>query len=220
DRLREEDPFTERFAQVVPNRFIARRSRFEVDLNRPRDKAVYLEPSDAWGLTVWARPPDESLLQESLRLYDDFYVEFQRVLNELRTRHGAFVVLDMHSYNHRRDGAEARAGDGAANPDVNVGTSDLDLDRWGPLVDRFMTEVSELSGGLDARTNVRFTGGHLIQWVQQMFPDSNCSLAIEFKKIFMDEWTGELDEPKLDVLVAAFEGSLAGILAELKAVAE
>jgi N-formylglutamate amidohydrolase len=51
-RLREEDPHTARFAAVAPTRLIAKRSRFEVDLNRPRDKAVYIAAADAWGLEV------------------------------------------------------------------------------------------------------------------------------------------------------------------------
>ena len=44
ERLREEDPFTGRWTSVAPTRMIALHSRFEVDLNRPRDKAVYLRP--------------------------------------------------------------------------------------------------------------------------------------------------------------------------------
>ena len=47
DRLREEDPHTGRWATVAPTRLVGRRSRFEVDLNRPRDKAVYRLPEDA-----------------------------------------------------------------------------------------------------------------------------------------------------------------------------
>ena len=41
DRLREEDPFTDVIASAVPSRMITHRSRFEVDLNRPRREAVY-----------------------------------------------------------------------------------------------------------------------------------------------------------------------------------
>src|SRR5262245_31766079 len=56
DRLREEDPFTDRWTQVAPNRLVTHRSRFEVDLNRNRSGAVYLTPEDAWGLQVWRVP--------------------------------------------------------------------------------------------------------------------------------------------------------------------
>ena len=41
DRLRKEDPFTGGWTSIAPTRVIAQRSRFEIDLNRPRDKAVY-----------------------------------------------------------------------------------------------------------------------------------------------------------------------------------
>ena len=42
----------------------ARRSRFEVDLNRPREEAVYRVPEDCWGLDVWRG----GRLDSSLRL--------------------------------------------------------------------------------------------------------------------------------------------------------
>lgn len=55
DRLREEDPFTDLIAAAVPDRVVTTRSRFEVDLNRPRREAVYRRPEDAWGWTSGAR---------------------------------------------------------------------------------------------------------------------------------------------------------------------
>ena len=54
DRLREEDPFTAHWVTIADTQIVAWRSRFEVDLNRPRKKAVYLTPDDAW-----PRPPTE-----------------------------------------------------------------------------------------------------------------------------------------------------------------
>ena len=38
----QEDPFTGIWTTVAPTRLIGLHSRFEVDFNRPRDKAVYL----------------------------------------------------------------------------------------------------------------------------------------------------------------------------------
>ena len=40
DRLREEDPFTDRIGALIPSRVVVNRSRFEVDLNRARDEAI------------------------------------------------------------------------------------------------------------------------------------------------------------------------------------
>ena len=61
-RLREEDPFTGEWAAVAGTRILGLNSRFEVDLNRPRDKAVYLRPEDAWGLEVWSRAPEPDVV--------------------------------------------------------------------------------------------------------------------------------------------------------------
>lgn len=52
-RLREEDPFTAQFIADLPNRIVVHRSRFEVDLNRASEGAIYLHPDQAWGLKVW-----------------------------------------------------------------------------------------------------------------------------------------------------------------------
>src|SRR6478609_3269515 len=52
-RLREEDPYTDRIVGPEGTKIVVRRSRFEIDLNRPRDHAVYVTPEDAWGLELW-----------------------------------------------------------------------------------------------------------------------------------------------------------------------
>ena len=106
DRLREEDPFTDRWTEVAFNRVIVHRSRFEVDLNRPRDKAIFRTPEDAWGLTVWKNGVPEEVFQRSLAQYDRFYEAMRALLKEFEAAHGKFVVFDLHSYNHRRGGPE------------------------------------------------------------------------------------------------------------------
>ena len=80
ERLREEDPFTDRWVDVASNTIVVSRSRFEVDLNRPRDKAVYREPADAWGLNVWKSTPSDEFVEGSLALYDQFFVELGELL--------------------------------------------------------------------------------------------------------------------------------------------
>lgn len=202
-RLREEDPYTGRVAMVAPTYLIATRSRFEVDLNRPREKAVYRTPADAWGLNVWRAPVDDAFVARSLAGYDAFYATLESMLRA-RER---FVVLDIHSYNHRRDGV---AADPAANPEINLGTGSLDRARWGGLVDRFMRDLRPL----DVRENVKFQGGEMAKWIHRTF-DHGCCLAVELKKTFMDETTGELDEAHLARLATAIAATLPGLEASL-----
>src|SRR4051794_10291074 len=102
ERRREEDPFTGVWTGVAPTTIVGLRSRFEVDLNRPRDQAVYLTAEQAWGLQVWKHPPGAEMVARSLAEYDEFYDSVKRVLDEKVRQYGRFVVFDIHSYNHRR----------------------------------------------------------------------------------------------------------------------
>ena len=215
ERLREEDPYTARWATVVPTRLVGLRSRFEVDLNRPRETAIYRLPSDAWGLQVWKAGLPDVVVEASLAGYDAFYAAAYDLLDEVRRRHGRFVVLDLHSYNHRRDAAAAAPADPAGNPEVNIGTGSMDRDRWSSVVDRFVDDLRscEVVGRhLDVRENVKFRGGAFAQWVHHTFPETGCALAIEFKKFFMDEWTGEPDVACVEAIREALSACVPGLL--------
>lgn len=223
ERLREEDPFTARWTEVASSRVIACRSRFETDLNRPRDKAIYLSPEDAWGLHVWKEPPPRPLIQQLLADYDSFYELVHTALSQLVRRHGKVIVLDLHTFNHRRSGPNSDPADPLQYPEVNVGTGTLDRARWSPIVDRFLTDLRQfdfLGRHLDVRENICFRGGNLSRWIHENFPTSVCSLAIEFKKFFMNEWTGEPDERQLLAIRAALASTLPGLVDELRGLAK
>ncbi len=218
ERLREEDPFTGCWTTVCANRIVPRSSRFEVDFNRPPDKAVYTRPEDAWGLHVWRKPPDDGAIAKSMREYRAYYAEVMAILEDLERRYGRFVVLDIHSYNHRRAGAHQPPADALGNPEVNVGTASMDRQRWGRVVQRFLEDLKSfdfLGRQLDVRENVRFQGGHLCRWVHAHFPVTGCALAIEFKKFYMDEWTGTADDVLLTTIRAALASTLPGLREEL-----
>lgn len=211
-RLREEDPYTGRIARVVPTHLIARHSRFEVDLNRPRDKAVYTCPEDAWGLTVCSLPLPDEVIARSLEAYDAYYALLSRVIAKKIEEHGNVAILDVHSYNHRRE--NRTAADPAQNPEVNIGTGTLDRMRWGRLVDRFNTEL-RVAGDFDVRENVKFQGGEMSKWIHRTFPANAVCLAIELKKTFMDEWTGVVDEAHLARIARGVAATLPGVVEEL-----
>lgn len=218
ERLREEDPYTGGWTTLAATQVIGLRSRFEVDLNRPRDKAVYLTPADAWGLTVWKEPPPAAVVERSLAGYDAFYAELHRLFTGLTARFGRFVVFDLHSYNHRRQGPAGPPADPTANPMVNLGTGTMNRPQWAPVVERFMAELQNvdfLGQRLDVRENVKFQGGQLARWTHHMFPDSGCVLSIEFKKFFMDEWTGQADPAQLAAIRQALQATAPGVLEAL-----
>ena len=217
-RLMEEDPYTELLAAGADSVVNVFRSRFEVDLNRPREKAVYRTPEDAWGLPLWDTPPEDELIEDSLQIYDAFYWQLEGFLAGLCNRFRKVVVLDLHSYCHRRDGPSSEPADPATNPEVNVGTGSLPEAPWRPLVDRFLTDLGSHGPRrhhLQVGETIRFRGGHLSQWVHARFPGRVCVLAIEFKKFFMDEWTGRLDGPAFVRAHSALHAALLGLREEL-----
>ena len=69
---------------------------------------------------------------------------------------------------------------------------------------------------LDVRENVKFKGGNQVQWLHENFSESGCGLAIEFKKFWMDEWTGEKDEEMVGELKKALASTVPGVLQELR----
>ncbi len=196
DRLREEDPSTGLWTAVGDVSVVAARSRFEIDLNRSRDMAVYQRPEHAWGLDVWREPPTTGMIERSRAVYDSFYEDMREVIGKTVDEHGRALIIDIHSYNHRRGGPVAPPDDPRANPEINVGTDADTRSGWAWLVDPFVAALREARvGGIerDVRENVKFTVGHFPRWVVGTFPDRACAIAVEFRKSFMDEWTGVSD---------------------------
>lgn len=194
-RLLEEDPFTDRWTFISDNRIVGLRSRFEVDLNRPREKAVYQRPEDAWGLQVWRASLSEDEIAFSLAEFDRFYTRTERMLERMLQRHPVVVVYDLHSYNHQRGGPGLMA-DPRTDPEINLGTANMDRTVWAPVVEQLMTSlrVPDATGRRwDVQENVKFRGGYFTKWLHTTFGDRVCPIAIEFKKVFMNEWTGVPD---------------------------
>lgn len=219
DRQREEDPFTADWTEIAETRLVVRRSRFEVDLNRPRSQAVYHQPQDAWGLHVWQEALPEAVRARSLAEYDCFYTELAQVCRSLEQRFGHFVIFDLHTYNHRRHGSQAPTACVSANPEINLGTGTLNRQYWAPVIERWLVEMRQfnfLGRQLDVRENVKFSGGHFARWIHHQFPNSACVLSIEVKKFFMNEWTHQPDRVQLHALRHALRSTIPGTLAALQ----
>lgn len=215
-RLREEDPHTAAMAPAGVALVEVLRSRFEVDLNRPRFRSVYQNASDAWGIPMWRGELPDAQDRISRAVYDAFYAEAFELLSHMQRRHGHFIVLDLHSYNHRRDGQGAPPANSLENPEINLGTGRIDRQRWEPVVTAFSETMT--SAGFEVGENVKFLGGHFCHWVAETFPEHGCPLAIEFKKTYMDEWTGEVDEDAVARISVALGVAVPALVASLRAV--
>ena len=173
ERLREEDPRTARWTVMAPTRVVALRSRFEVDLNRPEERAIYRTPEESWGLRVWSDGLPESIVEHSLAQRQAFYDAMESLFSELLEQVPIVVLFDLHTYNHRRAGPGQPAADPAGNPQVDVGVFLPHRDEFAPLIDRFEDTLRVFpfpTGPLDVRENVRFPVGPFAEWVHSRFP--------------------------------------------------
>lgn len=190
-RLREEDPYTGSMAELPINQFIANTSRFQLDINRKLQDAIYLRPEQAWGLQVWKEQPTAPLLAQLQQDYQDLYRQIDTWIQATIDKHGYFIVFDLHSYNAKRQGPD-EVVDTEANPQINLGTH-YNLPKWRPVIEQFMRSMGSqqiLDQDIDIRENIKFKGGQLAQHLIGKYGQQGCVLSVEFRKDFMDEWTG------------------------------
>jgi len=221
ERLREEDPYTDYFASFSPRQIIGNHSRFEVDINRSRDTSVYRSPDEAWGLDVWSQWPGLDRLAYSYEIHRKFFESVREMLSRLIDRYGFVVIYDLHSYNFRRGGPFAPPDDPELNPDINLGTANLNRELWAPVIDGLIHDLQAFDfpgRTLDVRENIKFRGGYFSQWVREQFGDYSCAVAIEVKKFFMDEWTGRYDPKQLRAVRELIQSTVPGMFSRSRRV--
>ena len=216
DQYREEDPGTEKFIQDFPIQIIALDSRFEYDLNRPSDQAVYLTPDMAWGLTIWNRPLTEEEISISLAKHREFHQLMDIVADFLIQQNRRAFIFDVHSYCYQREERLPWYVDN--KPVINLGTEAINQNVFGESIKKFINHLNQIS--VDGRPisvaeNDVFKGGYLARRLCARNHDRLAVFAIEFKKIFMDEWSGEFYPNIFNNLLAKFSLAVSKLIKEL-----
>jgi hypothetical protein len=197
-RLREEDPYTADIIANMPITVVANDSRYEYDLNRPPETCVYEE---AWGQAVWCEPLSDAEKAASLAKHTAFYTVLGTLYETLESLHPLVLVYDVHSYNCQRPGM----GD---VPLFNIGTEQLDTQRWQDVIDRWVARLGSISlPGIAVRAAINevfFGRGYQATFIGNNFHNT-LVLPTEVKKSFMDELTGEPRPAVLERLHAEFE---------------
>lgn len=193
ERTQEEDVRVDLFAESLPVQIVALDSRYEYDVNRPRERAVYLKPLESWGKRVWEHPPTLDELHFSLAKYDDYHDTLEMVVQALQAAFGSVLVFDLHSYNHQRPAQKNRQAElpsfdlvlSAEDRAVHAGTI--------ACLKEELQKVNTPQGPATVKENAVFIkDGAIAARLQPWFPQV-LTLPIEIKKFYVNEFTGALN---------------------------
>lgn len=213
DRFREEDPYMDAFIREFPLQVVARDSRYEYDLNREPARAVYPADSMKWGKKVWCREIPARERDLSLAKHQEFH-DLTDIVVEYLLRHNRHaLIFDMHSYCYQREGRISWFED--PRPEINLGTRAVNRELFTGAIESCLKELSATRiGDHPVRTaeNKVFQGGYLSRRLSKARHNQVLVLALEYKKIFMDEWSGRVYPDILDVLVRDFQAAAGKII--------
>jgi hypothetical protein len=181
DRWYEEDPETKNMVKTLPIVIAGCDSRFEYDLNRAPDEAVF---ETAWGKQLWKEPLSEDLKAISLKKHANFYLVVFSLIKKLEDKFGFSVVYDIHSYNWRRWNREV--------PTLNLGTSNVDNHRFGKVIEDWRQSLSQIKFPNNIKStskiNDTFMGnGYFLKFITQNFKNT-LVLATEIAKVYCHEY--------------------------------
>lgn len=181
DRWYEEDPETKRMIDTQPIVLAGIDSRFEYDLNRPPEEAVF---ETAWGKQLWKNPLPSEMKQKSLDKHRNFYRVVHALISQLESKFINCVVYDMHSYNWQRWDREV--------PTWNLGTTNINNERFGTMVEIWRQSLSniQLPNNIKSTANINdtfFGNGYFLKYITSHFKNT-LVLATEIAKIYCDEY--------------------------------
>lgn len=185
DRWYEEDPCTGQMISGLPITIIAHDSRFEYDLNRAPETAIY---DTAWGKSLWKEPLSPEKKNRALQKHENFYKVVLTLLVKLEELYGSCIFYDMHSYNWKRWDRVV--------PVFNIGTSNIDQERYRAEITQWQEILDDMPLPIDeevvCRINDVFQGnGYFLKYVTANSKNT-LVLATEISKIYCDETTGRI----------------------------
>lgn len=180
DRWYEEDPETKNMVISHPIVIAGCDSRFEYDLNRTPEEAVF---ETAWGKQLWREPLLEEQKQKLLNKHTAFYKVTHALIKKIEDKFSCAIVYDMHSYNWKRWDREV--------PTWNLGTSNIDNERFGEEIESWRQSLSEikLPNGIKSTSDINntfFGNGYFLKFITKNFKNT-LVLATEIAKVYCDE---------------------------------
>ena len=183
ERWYEEDPCTKEMVRSHPVVIAGCDSRFEYDLNRGPENAIYV---DAWGKRLWKEPLADQEKDHSMSKHSAFYEVTHALVRKIEEKYSRAIVFDMHSYNWKRWDREV--------PVWNLGTTQIDNERYGGIVEAWKERLSKMDlpngiGSTSAVNNTFYGKGYFLGYITRHF-ENTLVLATEIAKVYCDEQSG------------------------------
>ncbi len=185
ERWFEEDPCTKEMMDSQPIVVAGMDSRFEYDLNRPPETAIY---EDAWGKKLWKVPLPSEERSISMAKHEAFYKVIHALVTKLESLFEEVIVYDMHSYNWRRWDRRV--------PEFNIGTANVDQEKYQEQISSWRTSLASFTfpntrENLSTINDVFQGNGYFLKYITKYFKNT-LVLATEISKIYCDELSGTI----------------------------
>ena len=185
ERWYEEDPSTGQMISGLPITLIAHDSRFEYDLNRHPQEAIY---ETAWGKKVWKSSLTTQQRDRALNKHENFYKVLLTLMVKLEELFGSTVFYDLHAYNRKRWDREV--------PVFNLGTTNVDKEKYGIAITQWQEILNGMSLPIQQKVvckiNDVFEGnGYFSKYITANSLNS-LVLTTHISKIYGDETSGKI----------------------------
>jgi len=143
-------------------------SRFACDYNRDPGRAIYSNRSEKWIKEIWKEELTEKQRRWLMEGYHEFYFTLGRLIDTYRFN----IIFDGHSMKNKK-----------GRPQLSFGTKYIQK-FYMPIVRSMQRKLCNL-GYSHVSLNVPYSGGYILEWLSNQFPDVFiCSMEVN-KKLYM-----------------------------------
>ena len=143
-------------------------SRFACDFNRSYQQAIYSDKSEKWIKKLWKEPLTQTERKRLMEEYREFYFTLSRLIETYRFN----IIFDGHSMKNAPN-----------RPEVSFGVKFVPI-FYLPVVKSMRRKFKRL-GYQEVAINKPFSGGWILEWLHQRFPDIFIFSMEINKKIYM-----------------------------------
>lgn len=158
-----------------------KQSRFACDFNREFDRSIYRDKQEAWVDVLWKEQLSNKEEEELKQGHKEFYFTLARLTDSYRFN----LIFDGHTMS-----------DAPGRPNISFGTEYIPS-FYMPIVKSMQQKLIKL-GYAPVLFNTPYTGGYILEWLNQKAPDLFiCSMEIN-KKIYMNKSRTKVHRRKVD----------------------